>query len=442
VSFLNRDNLTDKIKNISDRSDDMKVYGTLTRSIGLTLEGTGFKSRIGEQCKIIGASGDTFNAVVTGFHKDKIYLMPLSNIFGLEPDCKIQPLNKMVSIKVSDQMLGRIIDGVGNPLDGLPDIIGEERSIFSPVNNPLSRRQISKPIDVGVRSINSLLTIGEGQRVGLMAGSGVGKSVLIGMIARNVKADVTVVGLIGERGREVNDFINDNLGAEGLKRSIVVASPADYTPVQRLYGAYTSLAIAEYFREKGKKVLLIMDSLTRFAQAQREIALAMGEPPATKGYPPSVFTKIPALVERAGTSSGPGSITGLFTVLAEGDDNNDPIVDACRAILDGHIVLSRNLADVGHFPAIDIEKSISRLMDQVIDTEHKSLAKEIKKIYTCYSRNKDIIDIGAYSIGTNKDIDRAIKNINKINNFLQQDVSEQCNSDVAINFLRELVAGS
>lgn len=441
MSFINLDNINNRVAAIKFDDKVSNTYGTLTRSIGLTLEATGVKSKIGEKCIIHSPSGGAYEAVVTGFNDDKIYLMPLANLFGLEPGCKVEALNKMVSIPVSENMIGRVLDGIGNPLDGGERINGEERSIFSKVCNPLLRKPIKNHIDVGVRAINSLLTIGEGQRVGLMAGSGVGKSVLIGMIAKNVDADITVVGLIGERGREVNDFINENLGVEGLRRSVVVASPADYTPVQRLYGAYSAMAIAEYFRDQGKKVLLIMDSLTRFAQAQREIALAMGELPASKGYPSSAFTMIPGLVERAGNNNEGGSITGIFTVLAEGDDINDPIVDASRAILDGHIVLTRALADVGHFPAIDIEKSISRVMDSIVTKKHKQEAREIRRIYSCYSTNKDIINIGAYAKGSNKDIDLAINKINLINSFLRQDVDERTNMDISLQLLEGLASG-
>ena len=352
--------------------------------------------------------------------------MPSEQVIGIIPGAKVTPLNETQGIPVGMELLGRVLDGVGKPIDGKGEIItGQTTSFTAKRINPLARKKISKPLDVGVKAINAMLTVGQGQRMGLFAGSGVGKSVLLGMMTRGSTADVVVVGLIGERGREVKEFIEEILGEEGLARAVVVAAPADSSPLMRLKGCETSLAIAEYFRDQGLNVLLLMDSLTRFAQAQREIALAVGEPPATKGYPPSVFAKLPQLVERAGNGSDEqGSITAFFTVLTEGDDLQDPIADAARAILDGHIVLSRELTDAGHYPAIDIEKSISRVMPMVTTDFHQAAARGFKQAYSLYQQNKDLVAIGAYSKGSDAKIDRAIRLKPAMDQFLQQGMKE------------------
>ncbi|MEL6215167.1 MAG: FliI/YscN family ATPase, partial [Pseudomonadota bacterium] len=333
------------------------VSGLLRRTVGLTLEAEGCSAAVGTQCDVIGNDGHRVSAEVVGFAGDRLFLMPTTNVHGVAPNARVIPISARERIPVGDQMLGRVLDGNGRPLDAGPPVRSSEYADLNPPPiNPLQRQPISEPLDVGIRAINALLPIGRGQRLGLFAGSGVGKSVLLGMMTRFTEADVVVVGLIGERGREVKEFVDETLGPEGLERAVVIASPADETPLMRMQGAALATSVAEHFRDRGKRVLLLMDSLTRYAQAQREIALAIGEPPATKGYPPSVFARLPQLVERAGNgASGSGSITGIYTVLAEGDDQNDPIVDAARAILDGHIVLSRALADAGHYPAIDIE---------------------------------------------------------------------------------------
>jgi flagellum-specific ATP synthase len=337
-------------------------------------------------------------------------------------------------------LLGRVIDGVGTPLDGLGDILTADTARYTTIRlNPLARRAITQPMDVGVRAINAMLTVGQGQRMGLFAGSGVGKSVLLGMMTRGTTADVVVVGLIGERGREVKEFIEEILGEEGRERAVVVAAPADASPLMRLKGCETALTIAEYFRDQGLNVLLLMDSLTRYAQAQREIALAIGEPPATKGYPPSVFAKLPALVERAGNGGdGQGSITAFFTVLTEGDDLQDPIADASRAILDGHIVLSRELADGGHYPAIDVEKSISRVMPMVTSEEHMLMARTLKQYYSLYQQNRDLITIGAYQKGADPRIDQAIAIRPVLEQFLQQRMKEVVPYDQCLEGLRNV----
>ncbi|EDM68552.1 MAG: flagellar protein export ATPase FliI [Moritella sp.] len=401
------------------------VAGKLTRVVGLTLEAVGCRAAIGSLCSVETDNG-LMDAEVVGFDGDKLFLMPSEQVIGIIPGAKVTPLNETQGIPVGMELLGRVLDGVGKPIDGKGEIItGQTTSFTAKRINPLARKKISKPLDVGVKAINAMLTVGQGQRMGLFAGSGVGKSVLLGMMTRGSTADVVVVGLIGERGREVKEFIEEILGEEGLARSVVVAAPADSSPLMRLKGCETSLAIAEYFRDQGLNVLLLMDSLTRFAQAQREIALAVGEPPATKGYPPSVFAKLPQLVERAGNGSDEqGSITAFFTVLTEGDDLQDPIADAARAILDGHIVLSRELTDAGHYPAIDIEKSISRVMPMVTTDFHQAAARGFKQAYSLYQQNKDLVAIGAYSKGSDAKIDRAIRLKPAMDQFLQQGMKE------------------
>lgn len=401
------------------------VEGVLTRMIGLTLEAAGCEAAVGDRCHVLGSDGARVEAEVVGFSGDRLYLMPTGDIHGLKPNARVIPQNGAETAAVGPRLLGRIIDGAGVPLDGLGPLNCEDRVRLTgtPIN-PLTRHPIEQPLDVGIRAINSLLTVGRGQRIGLFAGSGVGKSVLLGMMARYTSAEVIVVGLIGERGREVKEFVERILGPAGLKRSIVVATPADNPPLMRLHGAWRATAIAEYFRDQGKNVLLIMDSLTRFAQAQREIGLAIGEAPATKGYPPSVFARLPQLVERAGngTSAG-GSITAFYTVLTEGDDQQDPIADSARAILDGHVVLSRRLAEAGHYPAIDIEASISRVMHEIVPQQQTVLARRFKQALSTFQQNRDLIAIGAYHKGSDPRIDAAIALWPNMQKFLQQDVS-------------------
>ncbi|MCE2595554.1 flagellar protein export ATPase FliI [Motilimonas cestriensis] len=413
--------------------------GKLTRVVGLTLEAIGCTAPLGSLCQVETMEG-LIEAEVVGFSGDKLFLMPSERLSGVLPGARVIPMNETQGIPVGMELLGRVIDGVGNPLDGLGDIMSHERAKYGAARiNPLARDPIRHPMDVGVRAINSMITVGKGQRMGLFAGSGVGKSVLLGMMTRGSSADVVVVGLIGERGREVKEFIDDILGEEGRARAVVIAAPADASPLMRLKGCETALTVAEYFRDQGLSVLLLMDSLTRFAQAQREIALAIGEPPATKGYPPSVFAKLPALVERAGNGSGgQGSITAFFTVLTEGDDLQDPIADAARAILDGHIVLARELADAGHFPAIDVAKSISRVMPMVTSDEHQMLARAIKQAYSLYQENKDLITIGAYSRGSDPRIDQAINIKPRLDHFLQQPMKESVNYENSLSQLAGL----
>lgn len=418
------------------------VEGRLVRMVGMTLEVVGTYAPIGSRCLITHSHKSPVIAEVVGFHDDRLFLMPVGETHGLSPNARVVPLMGSVKVAVGHAMLGRVIDGRGQPLDGLGAIVTSDYvDLAGQRINPLHRCPIEVPLDVGVKAINGLLTLGMGQRVGLMAGTGVGKSVLLGMMTRYTSADIVVVGLIGERGREVNDFVRNNLGSEGLKRAVVVATPADDPPLMRMHGAMLATSIAEYFRDQGLNVLLLMDSLTRFAQAQREIALAIGEPPASKGYPPSVFSKLPQLVERAGNGQREaGSITAIYTVLAEGDDQADPVVDAARGVLDGHIVLSRAIADSGRYPAIDIESSISRVMIDVVSKEHFSRAQQFKKLYSTYQQNQDLISVGAYRKGTSGDIDLAISKQPVLNQFLSQSIGERYDFAQSIHALNQALS--
>jgi len=402
------------------------VEGILKRMVGLTLEAVGCQAPIGASCDIVAATGHRIEAEVVGFGGDKLYLMPTSEVRGLMPNSRVIPTNHSSDVDVGPELLGRVIDGRGRPLDDKGPLRTRHKTPLQgrPIN-PLKRAPIHHVLDVGVRAINALTSIGRGQRMGLFAGSGVGKSVLLGMMTKYTDADIVVVGLIGERGREVKEFVQEILGEEGLQKSVVVAAPADSSPLMRIHGAMLATSVAEYYRDQGKHVLLLMDSLTRFAQAQREIALAIGEPPATKGYPPSVFARLPQLVERAGNGdSDEGSITAFYTVLAEGDDQNDPIADAARAILDGHIVLSRQLAESGLYPAIDVEASISRLAPQITSSEHLPLMQAFKKSWSLYQQNRDLINVGAYQHGSDAEIDQAIALLPKLQEFLKQDMTQ------------------
>lgn len=433
-----------RIRPYRDRTESppaLIVEGKLSRMVGLTLEAVGCRAAVGGRCLIESGAGNTIEAEVVGFSGERLFLMPTGNIHGLEQDCRVIPTGRSCSARVGPGLLGRVVDGAGMPLDGKGPLRTEQSIPLTGTSiNPLSRKPIREPLDVGIGAINALTTVGRGQRLGLFAGSGVGKSVLLGMMTRYTGADITVVGLIGERGREVNEFVQKILGEEGLKRSVVVVSPADDPPLMRMHGAMLATSIAEYFRDQGANVLLLMDSLTRFAQAQREIALAINEPPATKGYPPSVFAKLPHLVERAGNGDhGEGSITAFYTVLTEGDDQNDPIADAARAILDGHIVLSRPLAESGHFPAIDIEASVSRAMADVVSLRQLHQARDIKALLSTYNQNRDFISIGAYQAGSDPGIDQAIAMQPAIMTFLQQGMDERVNLEESLNALGVLL---
>lgn len=442
--------------------EPFEISGRITKVTGLVMEAVGMRLPIGSACNVPLQDGRKVEAEVVGFDGDRLFLMPQSNVEGITPGTKVFVMDVTESLPkphqsshprrrasdrarhlpVGDELLGRVLDATGRPLDELGPLNVQKRaSLNSRPLNPLSRAPIEKVLDVGVRAINSMLTVGRGQRMGLFAGSGVGKSVLLGMMARYTDADVIVVGLIGERGREVKEFIEQILGPEGLARSVVVAAPADTPPLMRLQGASYATTIAEHFRDEGKHVLLIMDSLTRYAMAQREIALAIGEPPATKGYPPSVFAKLPVLVERAGNGKeGGGSITAFYTVLTEGDDQQDPIADSARAILDGHIVLNRALAEAGHYPAIDIEQSISRAMHSITSSQHQQLARKLKQLNSRYSRSQDLINVGAYESGSDPVLDEAIAKHQRIETFLQQDLSERTNVQESVSRLASIVA--
>ncbi len=443
--------------------EPMLVSGRVTRVAGLVMEAVGLKLAVGSACTVPLPSGAKIEAEVVGFENDKLFLMPQSDVEGVVPGTRVYPVEVVQSLPrpgtvnhprrrpsdrgrhlpVGDELLGRVLDGAGRPLDSLGPLHAAHAAPLSVrAANPLNRAPITDVLDVGVRAINSMLTVGRGQRMGLFAGSGVGKSVLLGMMARYTAADVIVVGLIGERGREVKEFIEQILGTEGLARSVVVAAPADTPPLMRLQGAAYTHSIAEYFRDQGKSVLLIMDSLTRYAMAQREIALAIGEPPATKGYPPSVFAKLPTLVERAGNGRvGGGSITAFYTVLTEGDDQQDPIADSARAILDGHVVLNRSLAEAGHYPAIDIEQSISRAMHNITSDAHQKQTRRLKQLYSRYLRNRDLISVGAYSPGSDPVLDEAIAMNSRIEAFLQQGIHERSGIQESLGQLATLFGG-
>ncbi|MFZ6720269.1 flagellar protein export ATPase FliI [Undibacterium sp. Ji49W] len=435
------------------------LSGRVTRVTGLVMEAVGLRLPVGSACSIHLQSGAKIDAEVVGFEGERLFLMPHSDLDGVTPGAPVfpaepdahevvnhprrRPSDRSRHLPVGYELLGRVLDGNGRPLDTLGPLgTHESAPLGARIYNPLERAPIVDTLDVGVRAINSMLSVGRGQRLGLFAGSGVGKSVLLGMMARYTSADIIVVGLIGERGREVKEFIEQILGTEGLARSVVVAAPADAPPLMRLQGAAYATTIAEYFRDQGRSVLLIMDSLTRYAMAQREIALAIGEPPATKGYPPSVFAKLPILVERAGNGkSGGGSITAFYTVLTEGDDQQDPIADAARAILDGHIVLNRTLAESGHYPAIDIEQSISRAMHSITTPEHQQLSRKLKQLYSRYERARDLISVGAYSPGSDPLLDEAIRLQPKIIAFLQQDITEKSTIPESLGALQALFNG-
>jgi flagellum-specific ATP synthase len=417
------------------------VEGKLARAAGMTLEATGCEAALGARCLIEGHGGHAVEAEVVGFAGDRLYLMPTGGLHGVMPNARVIPTRTVARVPVGYSLLGRVLDGAGQPLDGRGPVLAEARMPLEarPIN-PLQRQPIQEPLDVGVRSINALFTAGRGQRLGLFAGSGIGKSSLLGMMTRFTRADVIVVGLIGERGREVQEFVEDNLGAEGLARSVVVATPSDCSPLLRMHGAWMATAIAEYFRDQSQQVLLLMDSLTRFAQAQREIGLAIGEPPATKGYPPSVFARLPQLIERAGTGvRGRGSITAFYTVLAEGDDENDPIVDASRAVLDGHIMLSREIAESGIYPPVDVEASVSRSMTRICAPQHLQAARRFREIHAYYMRHRDLITVGAYRAGTDPQLDRAVRLWPKIEAFLGQPMNQPVTLESAVAELEALV---
>lgn len=423
-----------------DENSSAIVSGVITRITGMKIEATNLIVPLGTICKILLSDSSSATAEVVGFSDGATYLMALEQIDGLKQGDKVVPISRIRHAYMSKALLGRIIDAAGNPIDEKGPIEANDAyPLAAKPINPLARKKITDSLDVGIRAINALITVSKGQRMGIFAGSGVGKSVLLGMITRFTSADVVVVGLIGERGREVKEFIEENLGAEGLAKSVVVAAPADTSPLMRINGAILATAIAEYFRDQGLDVLLIVDSLTRYAQSQREIALSVGELPATKGFTPSVFAKISQLVERAGNGiNGRGSITAFYTVLIEGDDHHDPIGDHARSVLDGHIFLSRQLADAAHYPAIDIEKSISRVMTAIVDEKQLTLSRRFKKLYSAYHQNRDLINVGMYQHGSNKTVDEAIHFKDAIERFLVQGINESCNMQTSVTQLINL----
>ena len=432
-----------KCQSFVDTISFVKKRGRVNRVTGLILEGDGPPVSLGSLCTIMSNQSDkAVDAEVVGFRDNKILLMRLGEMTGIEPGSIIESKDESPLFNVSDGLLGRVVDGNGRPLDGKGPIpLGVDYPIFGQPVNPLDKQRVKQPLDIGIRAINALMTCGKGQRLGIMAGTGIGKSILLGMAARNTSADVSVVALIGERGREVKEFIEENLGEEGLKKSVVVAAASDQPPLVRLRGAFIAHTIAEYFRDQGKDVLLMMDSVTRFALAQREIGLSIGEPPTTRGFTPSVFSLLPKLMERAGTSTGRGTITGLYTVLVEGDDLTEPISDAVRAILDGHIVLSRRLSSHNHYPAIDVLESISRLMGDVVPQEQVDLAMRFKDILATYREAEDLINIGAYAAGSNPKIDLAIQKIDAFNRFLRQGMKETASMEESAAGLKAVVEG-
>ena len=431
-----------KIKDAINKISSIKStesFGKINKVIGLVIEGKGLNTSIGSVCEVIVDDGKSIPAEVVGFRNSSVLLMPYGELRGIKPGSYIKNSNTPPVVGVGFELLGRVVDSFLNPLDGKGKIkVSNFYPLYAEPLNPILRRRIDTPLDVGVRAINGLLTIGKGQRIAIMAGSGVGKSTLLGMIARYTNADVNVICLVGERGREVNEFIEDSLGEEGLKKSVVVVATSDLSPLERIRAVYTAQTIAEYFRDMSKDVLFMMDSITRFAMASREVGLSIGEPPTTKGYTPSVFSQLPKLLERAGTSDK-GTITGIYTVLVEGDDFTEPIADAVRSIVDGHIVLTRELADQGHYPAIDVLKSISRLRSQIIDRELYELGNKLLSTLATYKRVEDMINIGAYSKGSNTEIDYAIEKIDKINEFLIQDIEESSSLEDSFARLKSII---
>ena len=426
-----------------DRATEKTFYkklGKVVNVVGLTIESAGPDARLSDLCQITTEDGRTILAEVTGFKDNKTLLMPYENTEGIALGCMIENLGYPLSVQVGDQLLGKALDGLGRPSDGTVIYTNHTYPVEAPPPDPMERVIIESVLPLGVKAVDGLMTVGKGQRIGIFAGSGVGKSTLLGMFARNTKADINVIALIGERGREVREFIERDLGEEGMRRSIVVVATSDKPAIMRNKAAKTATAIAEYFRDQGKDVLLMMDSLTRFSMAQREIGLAGGEPPVTRGYPPSVYAEMPKLLERAGNSAV-GSITGLYTVLVDGDDFNEPITDTARSILDGHIMLSRKLGHKNHYPAIDVLQSISRCMSQIAAKEHKAVAGKLKNVLATYTEAEDLINIGAYKLGANPNIDFAIAKIDAVNEFLMQGVDEKYTFDEVVTLLGNIFAG-
>ncbi len=415
-----------------------KVKGKVVNVVGLTIESKGPSAKLGDICLIYGNGKEEeakpVLAEVVGFKEEKVLLMPYDNVSGIGPGSSVENTGSLLTVRVDDSLLGKTLNGLGRPDSGAV-MAGTDYPVEAPPPDPMSRKIISDVLPLGVKAVDGLITVGKGQRIGIFAGSGVGKSTLMGMFARNTKADINVIALIGERGREVREFIERDLGPEGMKRSVVVVATSDRPALERKKAAQTATAVAEYFRDQGKDVLLMMDSMTRFSMAQREIGLASGEPPVSRGYPPSVYSEMPKLLERAGCSDK-GSITGLYTVLVDGDDFNEPITDTARSILDGHIMLNRKLAHKNHYPAIDVLQSISRCMSQIAAREHKQLAGKLKNVMATYNEAEDLINIGAYKSGSNPEIDYAISKIQDVNKFLLQDVNDKFTFEETVEMLK------
>ncbi len=423
-----------------DYSRPLTAEGRVVKVTGLIAEGRGPGIGIGSTCNIENRQGENLLSEVVGFNESRIMLMPYGEMRGISPGCKITLVHDKPYVNVGDAYLGRVVDGFGNPLDGCGSISANVHyPLYGQVVNPMGRRRIKEVADVGVAAINTMMTLGRGQRIGIMSGSGVGKSVLMGMMARHTSVDVSIIALIGERGREVKEFVEQTLGKDGLKKSVVVAATSDVSPLVRMRGAYLATTLAEYFRDRGLDVLLVMDSITRFAMSSRDVGLAVGEPPTVRGYTPSFFAQLPKLLERAGSIEGKGSVTGIYTVLVEADDMNDPVGDAVRSVVDGHIVLSRDLANRGHYPAIDVPASISRVMIDVVDPEDMELSRKVKEVVAVYRDAEALISIGAYVDGTDPKIDYAKKMIGKINSFLRQDIVEKVSFRSGFDRLRGLL---
>ncbi|GAB6098896.1 flagellar protein export ATPase FliI [Halanaerocella petrolearia] len=427
---------------IVDSTSTVRCFGKVKRVVGLTIESEGPTVHLGELCLIHPKfNEEPIKAEVVGFKENNVLLMPLGDMKGISPGCKVFATGDSLQVEVNEELLGQVLDGLGNPLSESDfDISGINYPVDNEPPDPLARQRITEPLSLGVRSLDGLLTCGRGQRMGIFAGSGVGKSTLLGMIARNTTADINVIALIGERGREVREFIEESLGPEGLARSVVVVATSDQPALVRLKGALVATSIAEYFRDQGNDVMLMMDSVTRFAMAQREVGLAVGEPPATRGYTPSVFALLPKLLERAGAGEE-GTITGLYTVLVEGDDMNEPIADAVRGILDGHIVLSRDLAAQNHYPAIDILESVSRVMNDIVSAEHKEAASKLREVLATYEDSKDLVNLGVYEEGSDPKLDYALEKLEAVNNFLRQGVQESSSYQKTVEWLVNIFAG-
>jgi len=427
---------------VVDDTSLVSVTGSVRQVIGMVIESQGPGIPVGSLCEVEVFGGVKIMAEVVGFRSGSVLLMPLSEMRGVEPGSRIRLISTQSAVPVSETLLGRIIDGLGNPMDGKGPLLCDQiYPLYAEPLNPMSRKRINEPIDVGVRSINGMLTLGKGQRIGILAGSGVGKSTLLGMIARHTAADISVIALIGERGRELKEFIEKDLGPQGLARSVVVVATSDQPPLVRMRGAYLATTISEFFRDRGRDVILMMDSVTRFAMSSREVGLAIGEPPTSRGYTPSVFAQLPKLLERAGTCVDKGSITGIYSVLVEGDDMSEPIADAVRSIVDGHIILSRDLANQGHYPAIDVMGSVSRCMPDTVPQEQIVLAHRFLEMMAIYRKSEDLINIGAYAKGSNPKIDMALQMIDPMNNYLKQQVSERVSFSESVQQLKKLFEG-